>query len=175
MSYYINQVTLLGIVDSIYESIHDGNFCLRFSLETQRLAWSPKDGCEKLVKDWHKIALWRDRGLSAKKYLRKGDYVYVIGELTYKIDKNDAKKIWTEVTISDKTGKVMFLGPGLREEDFYVEPNRSSPVIPPIPEKKTPVPLEDKKPYASNAKKSKLTDSVKSPARAILEEDDIPF
>lgn len=172
--YSINQVTLLGKVDNIIENSWNGNLYIKFSIETERVSYSYNDKKEVSIKDWHYITLWRDRASQAKKYLRKGDYVYVIGELTYKKDKNDEKKIWTEVNISDKNGKLLFLGPGLSETDF-IPIQKQSAIMPPIAENKTKYNILDKKPYATNVKSSKIEDVARNTAKELLEEDDIPF
>jgi single-strand DNA-binding protein len=107
MSRCLNKATLMGRLgtDPEIRIIPSGARVAHFSLATTR-RWSDGDGhsCEKT--QWHRIVVWDSLPATfafVETYLRKGDRVYVEGEIDYRsYEDNEGKTRWTtEIKASD--------------------------------------------------------------------------
>ena len=163
MSYTLNQVTIVGRVGNIKEATYGNNFCLRFSVATDRAVYM-KDGEEQTpIVDWHYITVWRDRAIMCKDRLKVGDLVSITGEIRYNKDKKDSTRIYTEIHIPDNA-KIGFLGSSKKQQEPQYEPQQSMPLINGV------------KPYASNANKVNNPFKKSDPIKETLKlDDDIPF
>jgi len=98
----INKVTLIGNLgrDPETRTLQTGTVLTKFSLATSR-SYRDKSGEWQQDTQWHDISAWGNAAERAAK-LRKGQTVYVEGELTYNEyeDKNGSKQRRAEVRAS---------------------------------------------------------------------------
>lgn len=90
MSFSKNTAILIGRLGQDPESSYlpGGDLVVRLSLATSK-KWKDKSGGQKEKTEWHQISCWGKLGESALQYLRKGDRVFVEGEIQYrKYEKN---------------------------------------------------------------------------------------
>jgi len=95
----VNKVILLGRVGKDPESRTAGNnLVVNFSLATSK-SWKDKDTGERKEKaEWHNIVLWRKVAEIAEKYVKKGDMIYIEGELqTRSWEKDGVTRYTTEI------------------------------------------------------------------------------
>src|SRR5215218_5494894 len=85
MSRSLNRATLIGNLgaDPEVRTIGTGNRVANFSLATSR-AWKDADGTPHERTDWHRIVVWGARVDVVEQYLKKGERVYVEGEIQYR-------------------------------------------------------------------------------------------
>lgn len=137
MSRSLNKVTLIGNVGGEPEvrTVGNGGRVATFSLATGR-SWTDQTGNKQEKTEWHKCVAWnggRGTGLAdvVEKYVRKGEKLYVEGEIEYRQyqDKEGQTRYVTEIKVKE----LMLLGgrPGgsLGGEDM--EPRRSAPASAP--------------------------------------------
>ena len=108
MSRSLNKVTLLGNLGSDPEirTTANGGKVATLSLATSR-KWT-KDGQSQEKTEWHRVILW-DNAKGAKladlaeKYMRKGDKLYVEGQIEYRTwtDKDGEKRYTTEIVVRE--------------------------------------------------------------------------
>ena len=86
----LNKVMLIGNVGSDIEQRPAGKGTLTsFSFATSKKI---KDST---ITEWHNIVIWNKLGNLAKQYLKKGDKVYLEGEIKYnKWEDKEHKKDW---------------------------------------------------------------------------------
>ena len=106
MSRCLNKATLMGNLgaDPEVRTIPSGARVAQFSLATTR-RWSDGDGQPREKTQWHRIVVWDSLPATfgfVEKYLRKGDRVYVEGEIDYRsYENNDGNTRWaTEIKAS---------------------------------------------------------------------------
>ncbi len=95
----VNKVILIGRVGREPESRTAGNnLVVNFSLATSK-SWKDKDTEERKEKaEWHNIVLWRKVAEIAEKYVKKGDMIYIEGELqTRSWEKDGITRYTTEI------------------------------------------------------------------------------
>lgn len=96
----LNKVTLIGRLGKDPETRHleSGATVTTFSLATSE-TWKDKNTGEKKENtEWHNVVLWRKVAEVAKKYLKKGDMVYIEGKLrTRSWEKDNITRYTTEV------------------------------------------------------------------------------
>ena len=102
----INKVTLLGFVGSDPETrtLNETSKVSKFSLATTRKGFKKQDGTTTPdVTQWHNIIAWRGLAEVAEKYIKKGNKLYVEGEIEYRSYENkDKQKIYvTEIIATD--------------------------------------------------------------------------
>jgi single-strand DNA-binding protein len=111
----VNKVTILGTLgrDPQITSFPSGDRIAEFSIATNE-RWTDKATGEKKEKtDWHKIVI---RNLNfvkvAENYLKKGQQVYVEGQLQTRewTNKDGVKNHVTEVVVGKFKGEVVLLG-----------------------------------------------------------------
>jgi single-strand DNA-binding protein len=107
MSRCLNKATLLGHLgaDPEIRTIPGGARVAQLSLATTR-RWNDGDGQSREKTQWHRIVVWDSLPATfgfVEKYLRKGDRVYVEGEIDYRsYEDNDGNTRWmTEIKASD--------------------------------------------------------------------------
>lgn len=98
-----NRVHLIGNVgkDPEVRTVGDTQVA-NFSLATSE-SFKDKSGEKKTVTQWHNIQIWRGLADVAKKYVHKGDKLYVSGKVTYReyTDKEGTKKYITEIVCDE--------------------------------------------------------------------------
>lgn len=133
MSRSLNKAILIGNVGNEPEvrTVGTGGRVAQFSLATSR-SWTDQSGGKQEKTEWHRCVVWnnsRGGGLAdvVEKYVRKGEKVYVEGEIEYRQwqDKDGQTRYTTEIRVRD----LMLLGGkgGSGGDDFEAAaPRRSS-------------------------------------------------
>jgi single-strand DNA-binding protein len=106
--------------DPEVRSIANGNKVVNLSIATSD-TWKDKDtGQKKERTEWHRVVIWNEGlGGIAEKYLRKGDKVYIEGELQTRSweDQEGVKRYSTEVVLSGFGGELRMLSTKRGVED----------------------------------------------------------
>ncbi len=113
MSRSLNKAILIGNVGSDPEvrTVGNGGRVASFSLATGRV-WSDQSGAKQEKTEWHKCVVWNNKAGSladvVEKYVKKGERVYVEGEIEYRQwqDKEGQTRYTTEI----KVRELMLLG-----------------------------------------------------------------
>lgn len=114
MSRSLNKAVLIGNVGSDPEirSVGTGTRVAQFSLATSR-NWTDQSGAKQEKTEWHRCVVWnsaRGSGLAdvVEKYVKKGEKVYVEGEIEYRQwqDKDGQTRYTTEIKVKE----LMLLG-----------------------------------------------------------------
>lgn len=101
----LNRVTLLGNVGKDPDVRHLENNCVaQFSLATTKKGYTTKEG--QTVPDrteWHSLVVWNKLAEVVEKFVKKGDKLYVEGELRYRSydDQNGVKRYVTEIYVEN--------------------------------------------------------------------------
>lgn len=98
----VNKVILMGNVgkDPEYKDFDNGGSVAQFTLATTKRGFTTKDGREIPERtEWHNIVLSNGLAKIAKEYVKKGDKLYIEGELRTRSyeDNNGVKHFITEV------------------------------------------------------------------------------
>ena len=112
----LNRVELIGHVgaDPEIRTTSGGT-----SVASLRLATNRKSRDEEIT-DWHRLTFWDQLAGLVEQYVRKGDPLWVEGQVRYSTSGEDGeKRFWTEVAVS----RVIFLGS--RERRSLLEEMRS--------------------------------------------------
>ena len=85
MSRSLNRATLIGNLgaDPEVRTVGAGNRVAQLSLATSR-SWKDADGSPNERTDWHRVVVWGSRVDVVEMYLRRGEKVYVEGEIQYR-------------------------------------------------------------------------------------------
>lgn len=126
MSRCLNKATLIGYlgVDPEIRTISSGARVAQFSVGTTR-RWEGRDGKPREKTQWHRVLVWDSLPATfgfVEKYLRKGDRVYVEGEIDYRSYETDSGD--TRWTTEIKAAEV--LGAGNAGGDRDGERSRST-------------------------------------------------
>lgn len=114
MSRSLNKAVLIGNVGSDPEirAVGTGTRVAQFSLATSR-NWTDQSGAKQEKTEWHRCVVWnsaRGSGLAdvVEKYVKKGEKVYVEGEIEYRQwqDKDGQTRYTTEIKVKE----LMLLG-----------------------------------------------------------------
>jgi len=106
MSRCLNKATLIGNLgaDPEIRTVSGGARVAQFSLATSS-RWTDRDGTQREKKQWHRILVWDSLTSTfafVEKYVRKGDRVYVEGEIEYRSYDDHGSTRWTtEIKASD--------------------------------------------------------------------------
>jgi single-strand DNA-binding protein len=133
MSRSLNKAILIGNVGSDPEirTVGSGTRVAQFSLATSR-NWTDQAGAKQEKTEWHRCVVWnsaRGSGLAdvVEKYVKKGEKIYVEGEIEYRQwqDKDGQTRYTTEIKVKE----LMLLGgrPGGGGDDMDSAPRRSAP------------------------------------------------
>jgi single-strand DNA-binding protein len=105
----LNKAIIIGNLGSDPEirSTGGGARVANFSVATGR-TWTGRDGQQQEKTEWHRIVAWEKLADIAEKFLKKGDRVYVEGEIEYRSyqDKDGVTKYMTEI----RARELMMLG-----------------------------------------------------------------
>ncbi|CAN5202803.1 single-stranded DNA-binding protein [soil metagenome] len=79
-----------------------GTRVANFSVATSR-SWSNQSGEQQEKTEWHRIVAWTKLADVVERYLKKGDRVYIEGEIQYRSyeDKDGVTKYSTEINASE--------------------------------------------------------------------------
>lgn len=117
MSRSLNKVTLIGNLgaDPEIRTTPNGSKVAQFSLATGR-QWTSASGEKQEKTEWHKCVAWNAKGRGTgladviERYVKKGDKLYVEGEIQYRQyeDKDKQTRYVTEINVRD----ILLLGGG---------------------------------------------------------------
>lgn len=100
MARSLNKAILIGNVGAEPEvrAIGSGARVANFSLATNR-SWTNSSGEEQEKTEWHRIVAWRKLADIVEQYVKKGDRIYIEGEIEYRSyeDKDGVTKYSTEI------------------------------------------------------------------------------
>ncbi len=107
MARSLNKAMIIGNVgnDPEIRTVGNGGRVASFSVATSR-RWNDRNGQQQEKTEWHRIVAW-DKPFNlvdiVERYLKKGDRVYVEGEIEYRQyqDKDGATKYITEIRARD--------------------------------------------------------------------------
>lgn len=85
MARSLNKATLIGNVgaDPEVRTTGSGTRVAQFSVATSR-SWAEADGTPHQRTEWHRVVAWGPKAEVVEQYLRKGERVYVEGEIHYR-------------------------------------------------------------------------------------------
>ncbi|MEO7999479.1 MAG: single-stranded DNA-binding protein, partial [Gemmatimonadaceae bacterium] len=164
----LNKVTLIGNVGSDPEvrTVTGGGKVAQFSLATSR-NWNDQSGAKQEKTEWHRCVIWNTRFSTladvAEKYVRKGEKIYVEGEIEYRQwqDKDGQTRYTTEIKVRELILLGGRSGGSGGDEDEGGPPRRSA------------APAQRAKPAANNNANSDNFDDF--PGALQDEDDDLPF
>lgn len=100
MSRSLNKAILIGNLGSDPEirTTAGGTRVANFNVATSR-SWTGKDGQQQEKTEWHRIVAWEKLADIAERFLKKGERVYIEGEIEYRSyeDKEGVTKYITEI------------------------------------------------------------------------------
>ncbi|MFL5383323.1 MAG: single-stranded DNA-binding protein [Longimicrobiaceae bacterium] len=109
MARSLNKAMLIGNVgqDPEIRTIPNGARVAQFSVATSR-RWNDKSGQQQEKTEWHRIVAWERLVEIIERYVKKGDRIYVEGEIEYRQyqDKDGVTKYTTEI----RAREVVLLG-----------------------------------------------------------------
>lgn len=102
----LNRVTLLGNVgkDPDVRRLENNACVAQFSLATTKKGYTAKDGQQVPERtEWHSLVAWNKLAEVIEKFVKKGDKLYVEGELRYRNyeDQNGVKRYITEIYVEN--------------------------------------------------------------------------
>ena len=108
MSRSLNKVILIGNVGSDPEirTVGNGGRVAQFSLATGRV-WNDASGAKQEKTEWHRCVVWNTKFSTladvVEKYVKKGERVYVEGEIEYRQwqDKEGQTRYTTEIKVRE--------------------------------------------------------------------------
>ena len=100
MSRSVNKAIIVGNLgaDPDVRSTNSGTRVANLSVATSR-RWNDRQGQQQEKTEWHRIVLWDKLAEIGERYLKKGDQVYIEGEIEYRQyeDKDGVTKYMTEI------------------------------------------------------------------------------
>ncbi len=109
MSRSLNKAIIIGNLgaDPEIRTVSSGARVANFSVATSR-TWTGRDGQQQEKTEWHRIVAWDRLADIAERFLKKGERVYVEGEIQYRSyeDKEGQTRYVTEINARD----LMMLG-----------------------------------------------------------------
>ncbi len=118
MSRSLNKVQLIGNLGSDPEirTTGGGARVAQFSLATSR-RWNDRNGQQQEKTEWHRIICWEKLSDVVERYVKKGDKLYVEGEIEYRTyeDKDGNTRYVTEIRAREV---IMLSGKGDGGGDF---------------------------------------------------------
>ena len=104
MARSLNKAMLIGNVgqDPEIRTIPSGARVAQFSVATSR-RWNDKSGQQQEKTEWHRVVVWEKLVEIIERYVKKGDRIYVEGEIEYRQyqDKDGVTKYSTEIRARD--------------------------------------------------------------------------
>lgn len=104
MSRSLNKAMIIGNLgaDPEIRTTSSGTRVANFSIATSR-KWTSSSGEQQEKTEWHRIVAWTALADIAERFLKKGDRVYVEGEIQYRSyeDKDGVTKYSTEINVRE--------------------------------------------------------------------------
>lgn len=98
----VNKALLIGNVgaDPVVRCFENGNIVAKFRLVTSR-RYKDKDGQKRELNEWHNVEAWGQPASIIDQYVRKGDRLYVEGEIHYEeyTDKTNTTRYQTVIRL----------------------------------------------------------------------------
>lgn len=117
MSRSLNKAMIIGNLgaDPEIRTTGSGTRVANLSVATSR-SWTGRDGNPQEKTEWHRIVAWDKLAEIAERFLKKGDRVYIEGEIEYRSyeDKDGVTKYSTEI----RAREMMMLGGREGGSDF---------------------------------------------------------
>lgn len=170
MARSLNKVTLIGNVGSEPEvrTVTGGGKVAQFSLATSR-NWNDQSGAKQEKTEWHRCVVWNTRFSTladvAEKYVRKGEKLYVEGEIEYRQwqDKDGQTRYTTEIKVRELILLGGRGGGGGGDDEEGAPPRRAA------------APASRAKPAANNNAGGNSDNFDDFPGALQDEDDDLPF
>lgn len=108
MAISVNKVILVGRLGKDPERRGNNGNIVTFSLATSR-SWKNRDGQREERTQWHNVVCYNEvKGNFAAEYLKKGDLVYIEGEIEYReyTDKDNVSRKATDIVIQKFNGDI---------------------------------------------------------------------
>ena len=109
MSRSLNKAMIIGNLgaDPEIRTTGSGTRVANVSVATSR-SWTGRDGTQQEKTEWHRIVAWEKLAEIAERFLKKGDRIYIEGEIEYRSyeDKDGVTKYSTEI----RAREMMMLG-----------------------------------------------------------------
>lgn len=139
----INKVILIGNVgaDPVIRCFENGNSVAKFRLVTTE-RYKDKDGNTRELNEWHNVEAWNQPAKIIDQYVRKGDRLYVEGNLHYEeyTGNDNVKRTQTIIRLQ----VVKLLTPRTKEEQTQqTTPQQVQAVKTPEPPQIPQPPIED--------------------------------
>ena len=100
MARSLNKALLIGNLGSDPEvrAMSDGTKVAGLAVATNR-SWTDREGQPQERTEWHRVVAWKNLAEIAEQYLRKGDRVYIEGEIHYRSyeDQDGVARCLTEI------------------------------------------------------------------------------
>ena len=104
MARSLNKAILIGNLgqDPEIRTIPSGARVAQFSVATTR-RWTGRDGQQQEKTEWHRIVVWEKLVDIVERWVKKGDRIYVEGEIEYRQyeDKEGVTKYSTEINLRE--------------------------------------------------------------------------
>lgn len=104
MARSLNKAIIIGNLGSDPEirTTGNGTRVAQFSVATSR-SWTNQSGEQQEKTEWHRIVAWSKLADIVERYLKKGNQVYIEGEIQYRSyeDKDGVTKYTTEINARD--------------------------------------------------------------------------
>ena len=149
----VNKVILVGNLgkDPEVRNLPNGDRVVGFSIATSE-TWTDKASGEKKDKtEWHNVSVFNQKlGEIAERYLKKGNTVYIEGQLTTRkfTDKDGVERQVTEVQISRFKGDLTLIGGRQQSSDAEGATNSASaPAAAKAAPKKQAADMDDEIPF----------------------------
>lgn len=126
----VNKVTILGRVgkDPDVRYTSDNKPIANLSIATSE-SWKDSHGNKQEKTDWHKTVVFGALADVVKKYVKKGDLLYIVGKLqTRKWQGQDGKDVYTTEIVVDMRGELVMLGGGNGNGERKAEAKAEKPV-----------------------------------------------
>ena len=108
----LNKVSLIGRLgrDPEVRRLNGGDRVVNMRIATSE-RWKNKDGEKQERTEWHSIVIWNEKlGEIAERFLKKGDLVYLEGQLqTRQYDKDGVTHYATDVVLQKFGGEIKLL------------------------------------------------------------------
>lgn len=135
----VNKVILVGNLgqDLNVRYMTNGGAVTNISLATSKMWRDKQSGEQKEKIEWHRVVLFGKRAEVAREYLRKGDKVYIEGQLQTRKwqDDNGIDRYATEIIVNAE-GTMQMLGGGNRNSRQFSDETPISQPAPTITETK---------------------------------------
>lgn len=109
MSRSLNKAMIIGNLgaDPEVRTTGSGTRVANLSVATSR-SWTGRDGAQQEKTEWHRIVAWDKLAEIAERFMKKGDRIYVEGEIEYRSyeDKDGVTKYSTEI----RAREILMLG-----------------------------------------------------------------